>query len=266
MRKVYITFLIIIAFADIGLTQVWLQKASICDYGRYGAIGCACNGKGYIGMGAIEDGTYLNDFWEYDTASNHWTKKADFPGGGRFAAVAYPVQGMIYVFFGFDNSHSSTDDVWAFNPVTNIWTQKSVFPGHPRFCARGFVISDSLVYLGTGTYNSSYDYLYDFWMYNPVDNTWTSKSDFPGNKRMGAVSFEINGTGYLGCGLYDPYTPENDFWKYDPSTDAWSEIPSLPAAPRCNQVGFVLNNEGYVGTGLNEPVFYNTFSLVGTKF
>jgi N-acetylneuraminic acid mutarotase len=259
MKQVYLCIVIFIALTQFGSSQVWNQKASICDYGRFGAIGCSCGGKGYIGLGEIEDGTFLNDFWEYDTLTNHWTRKADFPGGGRFAAVAYPVNGMIYVFFGFDNSNNCNNDVWAYNPSTNTWIQKSVFPGQPRFCARGFVISDSLVFIGTGTYNSSYDYLYDFWMYNPSDNSWTSKSDFPGNRRMGAVSFEINGTGYLGCGLSDPYTPHNDFWKYNPQTDSWSAIPDLPATSVCNQVSFVLKNEGYVGTGFDVSQFYNTF-------
>ena len=144
MKKFYVSFILLL-ITGCGFSQVWLQKASICDYGRFGAIGCSCNGKGYIGLGQIANGTFINDFWEYDTTLNHWTRKADFPGGGRFAAVAYPVKGRIYVFFGFDNSQTSDNDVWEFNPLTNIWTPISVFPGHPRFCARGFVISDSLI-------------------------------------------------------------------------------------------------------------------------
>jgi N-acetylneuraminic acid mutarotase len=227
----------------------WIQKSSMYDNGRVSAIGCTSNGRGYVGLGQIADGTYINDLWEYEPLSNIWIKKADFPGGGRNGAVAYSIKGKIYVCFGFDNSHKCNNDIWEFNPLNNTWTRKAVFPGQARYNARGFVMSDSLLYIGTGTYNVSNNYLDDFWMYNPSNNTWTQKANFPGSKRMAAASFEINGFGFLGCGLYDSNTPKKDFWKYNPANDNWTSISDFPATARVGQVSFVINNEGYVGTG-----------------
>jgi N-acetylneuraminic acid mutarotase len=259
MKKICLCFIILITSADIGISQRWIQQDNIPNDARWGAIGCSCAGKGYVGLGVIEDGTYLSDFWEFDSTLNHWTRKADFPAGGRNAASAYSVKGKIYVCFGFDTSNNSNNDIWEYDPFSNTWTQKAVFPGHPRFSARGFVISDSLLYIGTGTYNSGADYLYDFWMYNPSNDTWIRKSDFPGNKRMGAISFEINDTGYLGGGLSDPYTIKKDFWKYDPLMDSWSNISNFPDSATFCQVSFVLKNEGYVGTGYDLANFYISF-------
>lgn len=259
MKQLFTTLVVFVSLSLTTYSQTWTQKASLYNCGRVSAFGCSANGKAYVGMGQIADGSYINDFWEYDPTYNHWTRKADFPGGGRNGAVAYSVKGKIFVFFGYDNYHNCHNDVWEYNPTNNAWTKKADFPGHERFNARGFVISDSLIFIGTGTYNSSYDYLYDFWMYNPSNNTWTQKSDFSGGMRMAATSFEINGIGYLGSGLQDCDTPTKDFWKYNPSADTWSRIADLPASSRLGMVNFVINNEAFVGLGDDYAQLYNSF-------
>lgn len=247
MKKYLLVFLIITPL--LCSSQSWIQKASIFNYGRYSAIGCAAQGKGYVGMGQIENGKYLNDFWEYDPVTNKWIRKADFPSDGRYGASAHTIKGKIYVCFGYDNSKNSRNDLWEYNPTTNSWTKKADFPGLPRYSASGFVIGDSLLYIGTGTYNNSSDYLYDFWMYNPTNNTWTKKADFGGNKRQDAASFTINDYGYIGSGLSDYMTPTKDFWKYDPVNDSWTEIQSLPTE-EATLVSFTINNKAYVGGGI----------------
>lgn len=200
-------------------------------------------------MGQIENGNYLNDFWEYNPDSNKWIRKADFPSDGRYGASAHTIKGKIYVCFGYDNSKNSNNDLWEYNPENDTWTKKAVFPGQPRYSASGFVIGDSVLYIGTGTYGNSFDYLYDFWMYNPTNNTWTKKADFGGNKRQDAASFAINDYGYIGSGLSDYMAPTKDFWKYDPVNDSWTEIQSLPIE-EATLVSFTINNKGYVGGGI----------------
>lgn len=227
----------------------WIQKNSMYNYGRVSAVGCSLNGKGYVGLGQIYNSIYINDFWEYNTASELWSRKADYPGGGRNGASAYAANGKIYVFFGIDNSLVCHNDVWEYDPATDTWLQKADFPGQGRLNARGFVFGDSTIYIGTGSYQSTYNYLYDFWQYSPKTDTWQQKTDFPGGKRMAAVSFVLNDKGYLGSGLRDGFTPTNDFWSYDPTNDSWSGIPDLPASPRLGLVSFVIGNEAYVGTG-----------------
>src|ERR1035438_7075111 len=101
MKKLYFSALIFMMMNIFAFSQSWTQKSSIFNYGRFCAIGCSANGKGYVGMGQIADGTYLNDFWEYDPSSNQWTGKTDFPGGGRYGASAFSINGKVYVCFGY---------------------------------------------------------------------------------------------------------------------------------------------------------------------
>jgi hypothetical protein len=208
-------------------------------------------------MGQIADETYLNDFWEYDPSSNQWTGKTDFPGGGRYSAAAYSINGKIYVCFGYDNSHNCRNDIWEYNPVNDSWVEKAVFPGQARYGATGFVIGDSVLYIGTGTYGNSFDYLYDFWMYNPITNSWTQKSNFSGFNRQSAASFAIKGFGFLGSGFSDTFTAKQDFWKYNPVSDTWSAVHNLPGEKTC-LISYTIDGKGYVGSGCSSYPFINS--------
>ncbi len=64
--------------------DAWTQKADVGtgDSARCSAIAFSINGKGYIGGGEDDGFLYgvgLNDFWEYDTATNAWTQKSNIP-------------------------------------------------------------------------------------------------------------------------------------------------------------------------------------------
>ncbi len=248
MKFIYCLFVIFLINPFFSFSQTWIPKTSIYNYGRYSAIGCSLNGKGYAGMGQNEEGTYLNDFWEFDPVKNNWKRKSDFPGIGRYGASAYAINGKIYVCFGYDDMRVCRKDIWEYNPENDTWTEKAVFPGQARYSAAGFVTGDSVLYIGTGTYGNSSDYLYDFWKYNPAKNSWTRKSDFPGYNRQDAASFSIDGKGYLGSGLSGLNNPTRDFWKYDPDTDGWSAIQSLPE-DNTTLVGFTIGSKGYLGGG-----------------
>lgn len=76
--------------------------------------------KGYFGTG-YDRVNRLNDFWEYDPATNTWTQKADFPGTARYGAVAFGVSGKAYIGCGDDGNYLK--DFYAFNPSSNSWQQ-----------------------------------------------------------------------------------------------------------------------------------------------
>lgn len=257
MKVVLFSIVLLLAVPFFSVSQTWMQKTSLYNYGRYSAIGCSVNGKGYAGMGQNEEGIYMDDFWEYDPVSNNWKSKAVFPGVGRYGASAYAINGKIYVCFGYDNSRVCRNDIWEYNPENDTWTEKAGFPGQARYSASGFVIGDSVLYIGTGTYGNSHDYLYDFWMYNPAKNSWTRKSDFPGLNRQDAASFAIDGKGYLGSGLSEYMTFTRDFWKYDLVKDTWSAIQPLPEN-NATLVGFTIDGKAYLGGGTGSFPFVNS--------
>ncbi len=141
------------------------------------------------------------------------------------------------------------------------WVAASSFEGIPRGNAASFVIGDK-VYLGMGFNNAQTNtalnaYLQDFWMWDTTRDFWTQLSDFPGQPRIGAVTFVLNGKAYMGCG-YNGITRLKDFWEFDPATKIWTQKADFAAETSVNDksrygaVSFAINNLGYIGTGRGE--------------
>ena len=113
------------------------------------------------------------------------------------------------------------------------WTKKADFPSSSRFYGVGFSIGEK-GYYGMGQKQVSlfsYKVYNDFWEYDPANNTWTQKSDFPGGGRIGAKGFAVHGKGYAGFGYFimpdGPNAGSNDyqkdFYEFDPSANTWSK-------------------------------------------
>jgi N-acetylneuraminic acid mutarotase len=125
-----------------------------------------------------------------------------------------------------------------------------------------FVIGDKF-YLGCGVNDNGY--LSDFWEYDPVNDLWTQKADFPGGARMAATGFSIGNKGYLCFGAYSNWTWYKDVWEYDPTSDTWTQKNDFPGHERYSAMAFVIGGKSYVGTGAyrlnleSNAEYYNDF-------
>jgi len=237
---------------DEGLGSSWEQKhANNLGASRFLPVAFSINGKGYIGTG-FDGSTRLQDFWEYDPATDTWSQKADFPGGGRNAAVGFSIGNKGYVGTGSDASATEhTKDFWEYDPATNAWTRKADFPSDPRTVATGFSIGNK-GYIGLGRSADFAQYYNDFWEYDPATDTWTRKADFAGTSRYATSSFTIGTKGYIGTGTDKSdgqFTYRNDFWEYDQSTNTWTKKADFPGSPRELATAFSIGAIGYIGTG-----------------
>ncbi|WP_146894545.1 IPT/TIG domain-containing protein [Adhaeribacter aerolatus] len=103
----------------------WQQKADIPFVSRKGAAGFSMGGKGYVGMGThinndgSEDG--LNDFWEYEPATDKWARKADFPEYITLVSTSFVLDQSGYLING-------DKECWQYNPAANKWTEKKPLP------------------------------------------------------------------------------------------------------------------------------------------
>ena len=137
------------------------------------------------------------------------------------------------------------------------WVKAPDFEGLPRSGAAVFTIGD-YAYVTTG-YGTNSNRFQDTWRYHAVNGTWDKMADFPGEARNNAVSFVVDGKGYVGLGA-NSTTMFSDFYVYDPAADKWEAIPEFPGTARWGAVAFSLNNIGYVGTGRDKDVQdYNDF-------
>lgn len=151
-------------------------------------------------------------------------------------------------------ARSSTDLIYSDRSVSftkrDVWIKKNDLPGG-IIPETGFAIGDKGYALNGFHKDNPAN---DFWEYDPLANTWTRKADFPEAGRERAVSFSIDGKGYLATGGF--YSSElsafiflKELWEYDPSADNWNRKADFPGEERMNAVAFSVGKKGYVGLG-----------------
>lgn len=241
-------------------TDAWTQKSSFPGTARSNGTAFAIDNKGYFGTGY--DGTNnLNDFWEYDPASNAWTQKANFPGSGRYDAVSFGVSGKGYIGAGNDGNYLK--DFYSFNPSSNAWTQIVSIGGSKRQGASSFVI-DNIAYVCGGINNG--EYVDDFWKFDPATGQWTQLRDIANTSdedydddysivRKNANTFVIDGAAYLTCG--ESGGVRSDTWKYYPSTDLWEQVHDFKGSARTVAVSFSNGTRGYIATGKSGTYWFD---------
>ncbi|MDO1449657.1 kelch repeat-containing protein [Rhodocytophaga aerolata] len=141
----------------------------------------------------------------------------------------------------------------------NVWVTKPSFPGTGRKEAVSFVIGDKL-YLGSGfgMENNAQQFLRDFWQYNASTTSWVRIADFPGGVVGQAISFSMNGKGYLGLGYRLDCPPAGgicdhvyyrDLWAYTPQTNSWEKVVTFDIGEFDSSLGgtaFVIGNKAYI--------------------
>ena len=104
--------------------------------------------------------------------------------------------------------------------------------------------------------------LYEF---DPINNTWTARTPFPGDARYDAVTFAANGKLYHGTGQTFPgQTRLSEFWEYDPQTDQWTQKSDYLGGSVIAATTFVVNDMGYVGGGASRKDFYEYNPITDT--
>lgn len=191
------------------------------------------------------------------SAIGNWIRSTPFKGSRRSGAVVFTIGNKAYIGLGYNGDQYFTD-MYEYDLDLGFWKTMAPFTGVPRERAVAFAI-DGKAYIGLG-YNRDQDKeeLGDFWMYDPAADTWTQLNNFGGSPRYNAISFAINGKGYVGTGN-DGSNYDGDFWEYDPVADSWQEIVSYPGQKREEAATFVLDGKAYVCTGRNNGITDNDF-------
>ncbi|MBT8195931.1 MAG: T9SS type A sorting domain-containing protein [Bacteroidia bacterium] len=102
-------------------------------------------------------------------------------------------------------------------------------------------------YSVTGTISSGY-VTKTFYEYDPVLDTWTTLTDFPGDARGYSIGVVSNGFAYMGFGSsINQYL--NDLWRYDAQNDQWTQMASCPCSGRTHPAMIANNGKIYVGLG-----------------
>ena len=236
----------------------WEKIENFPGTARLKAVAFTANSKGYVGTGVDDEDHRLKDFYEYTPALNDagkevgtWNKTAitTFPGERRQDAIAFSIDNIGYVGTGYGwlegEDRSLLKDFYKFKNGT--WSEIT-FKGEKCRNTTSFVIGKK-AYIVSGEGSAD-----DVWEFDPATG-FTAKRDIDKEnrwedvQRSEAVSFVINGKGYIATGKNTSYT--NEVWEYNPENDDWYEKTSLEyeVGTREGAVGFSLNNRGFIATG-----------------
>jgi hypothetical protein len=216
------------------------------------AAGFAIGGKGYMGTGSNSLGVNLQDFWEYNAATDTWTQKANFPGVARSSAVGFEIGTVGYIGTGMNLA-----DFWEYNPSTNSWTAKANYGGGAMSGSSGFGISSlGKGYLGATGLDALSNFTKKFYEYDQATNVWTSKAQPPLNvgsnpvMRYWAVEYAIGTKGYMMSGMGTMAANCKDLYEYNPATNTWATKAVYTAGfGLWEATGFGIGAKGYLVTG-----------------
>lgn len=126
-----------------------------------------------------------------------------------------------------------------------MFQRKTPFPGEGR---EGAIIQTigTKIYVGLGLSRS------DWYAYDPANDSWTKKADFPVSTKgwYAAAPFVIGDKLYLAGGINgNDLKRQNTLWEYNSSNDQWTQRKNLPGPERFNAAGFAVGGKGYVVFG-----------------
>jgi len=199
-------------------TDNWTKKASLPSLATDACISYVIGNDIYIGGGYNERG-FPNEVWKYNTITDKWVQMNRLPSYYRGVSVA--CGDSLHVFFGtgFRNNNSkSPNDWWEYNANSDTWIQKESMPDKGRGSAVAFTINNRY-FVSTGRHYGGTltgGFLYsDILEYDVIRNCWYHRGDIPNGGRENAISFTINGVGYIGLGENNSRVL-NDLWKFNP--------------------------------------------------
>ncbi|QHS56690.1 hypothetical protein GWR56_14485 [Mucilaginibacter sp. 14171R-50] len=143
------------------------------------------------------------------------------------------------------------------NGLPGLWEQLNDFEGVGRVRSFGFTIgSKGYVIGGNAASGFNSELINDFWEYNPANDKWKRRADYPGQAGEYLKGFSINGKGYVGTGFGrrlaipgDDKPQNNDFWEYNPATNKWTRKADFAGGERENVIAFEIDGKGYMGLG-----------------
>lgn len=241
-------------WAYVPATNTWIQKTTPPFNAKQGVC-FVVNNKAYLCTG-MKAGltTPTNEVWEFDPSTGAWSQKNNFPGGARISAYSLAIGSKGYLGGGSNTlPGGQLYDFWEYVPATDTWTQIPNYPITDYFGIATFEVNGIGYFVGGfGTGGSATIPTNNVWSFNPSNNQWTAKNDFPVNVGQ-STGFTAAGSGYIVNGttqLGSNQTKINDLYKYDSATDSWSMQTDFPSSVRSATHVFVINNMAYAGHGL----------------
>lgn len=192
---------------------VWTQKASFPGQAAndlsYAVIdGCLYTTRGFTGI------SRSSETYRYDPQTDVWTQLEDNPHSYS-ASAAFSIGKYLYVAGGYEGRNIRT--AFRYHSVDNKWSDVASMP-KGRMLSQGLEI-DGKGYVLMGRFwngpENGGGLLSDILEYDPNENVWVDRGDFPGGLRQKAAVFTIQGRGYIVMGENNERRL-SDVWSFKP--------------------------------------------------
>ncbi|MFQ6106557.1 MAG: Ig-like domain-containing protein [Thermoplasmata archaeon] len=182
------------------------------------------------------NGTYLNDTWEYDYATNSWTEisTSSAPSGREWSSLAYDSGNDVFVLFG-GFGPGPLSDTWEYDPGTQSWSETTpgFSPGTMYSYALAYDAFAGRVILGAEGFFSS---AFETWAYDASLDSWVQRTptgDDPGTRAYHTLTYMSSIGRTVLFGGVDGFTYLDDVYEYDYSADTWTQMsPGLGPSAR----------------------------------
>jgi len=212
----------------------WIPQADMPIAISDGHAAVEVNGVIYIIGGRA--GNFDNVFAYYPD-TNTWETRSPMPVAAH-TLTAHNINGLIYVF----NSYGSTgpnNHLGIYNPVTDSWTS-----GTPMTISRFSFTSATVngkVYVvrGRDAFNRPYDVLNVVEEYDPVSDTWTTKSPSPAFAGKSSASVFEGKIYFVSPNLEGNSEGPGKVHIYNPSLDSWTLSNGMSSYRQLHSTAFV---------------------------
>lgn len=158
-----------------------------------------------------------------------WTQVAETPLTSYYTFRSrFVLNDKVYLLSDYDEIlDAGGRALWEFNPATYAWNRKADFPGTLRSGGVAFSLGKKGYFGGGYEYDEDVDglahQLYDWWIYDPVQDVWSKKKDIPGSITNRFFAFNSDTYGYI------PETSSHkEVLRYDPNVDTWEKLKGYP--------------------------------------
>lgn len=209
-----------------------LHTCSAMPVPRASAAACSLNGKGYIFGGRTQDGSYLNDLWQYDPATDSWTQIDTIPGAPRIKPLMIADDEALYIGLGFAKGNvydkaSYLRDLWRFTPSDGKWQALKPCPNDKTISPVPYIEGRKIYLL----YSTGWSYTDEIKYYDLETNRWdTIMEGHRAAARFAAAGGQCGGRSFLGTGL-NKYNLK-DWYEVDLGSNTWIERTSIPGKGR----------------------------------
>jgi len=199
---------------------------------------------------------YRGGIYKYDDGADSWTNVLQRDTSITSPGKAFVVDNKAYILQSWADA-SSAQPSKVYDPAAN--TLKTISLYTMKDDASGFA-TDQHIYVTTVAGFApppNYDTVWPTYVYDPANNSFVKLDNAPGalSSRTGAVTFTINGVGYIGQGAWG--TQLDTYFAYSETGPAIQPVneqlvtngDTRNLGIRMNGVAVVINGKAYVGFG-----------------